>query len=364
MVRRVTPSIYIRKYTRVLKLCVFLCISLLLLGIRQTAAQSLIFSQYYFSPPNINPSLASLEKDLFVGINYRSQWRDLTVPYNATLFSVICPVFATKPSLRHLGGVGIAVSKETAGVGTLYQSYRGHFSAAYNLPLDFEGSNLLAMGIQGGFVQKSINEMALQWGSQYNPVIGFDPTLVPSLGELHSRIIYPTFSAGITWYHVKTGYQTESKTKSFIGFSLANINRPVYSLFDHYSTRAPLIYSLQGGVTYKAQKKLKITHTLLAIGARDTYHVNFGTYVIYHLTSPYNIDMISLNLLMGGWYRFGDAFVLSAGLQAANISVALSYDFNGGNALDNTLRGGAYEVSLSYRIIQKKSRRRYAIPLI
>jgi type IX secretion system PorP/SprF family membrane protein len=187
---------------RMQRYCVILYTFHSLFGISQSAAQSLVFSQYYFSPPNINPSLASLEKDLFLGVNYRSQWRDLTVPYNATLFSVICPVFATKPTLRHLGGFGLSLSKETAGINSLYQSLRGHFSAAYNLPLDYQSSNLLAMGIQGGFVQKSLNEMALQWGSQYNPVIGFDPALIPSLGELHNRIIYPTFSAGITWYHV------------------------------------------------------------------------------------------------------------------------------------------------------------------
>ena len=362
MVRKAAPNT--QKYKCVRKRCIFLCTSLVLLVVTPSAAQSLVFSQYYFSPPNINPSLASLEKDLFLGVNHRSQWRDLTVPYNATLFSMICPVFTTKPSLRHLGGFGIAVSKESAGIGALYQSYRGHFSAAYNLPLDFESRNLLAMGIQGGFVQKRLNEMALQWGSQYNPVIGYDPTLIPSLGELHSRITYPTFTAGITWYHVKTGYQTEKKPKSFVGFSLANINRPDYSLFEQYSTRAPLIYSFQSGVTYKVQKKLNITHTLLATGARKTYHVNFGTYVIYSLTSSYNIDRVSLNLLVGSWYRLGDAFVLSTGLQARNISVALSYDFNSGNTLDNTVRGGAYEVSLSYRIVQKKTRRRYAIPLI
>ena len=333
-------------------------------GVSQSPAQSLVFSQYYFSPPNLNPSLASLEKDLFVGVNYRSQWRDLSVPYNATLFSVICPVFATKPALRHLGGFGLSLSKETAGVNSLYQSYRGHFSAAYNLPLDYQSSNILAMGIQGGFVQKRLNDMALQWGSQYNPIIGFDPTITPSLGEFRNRITYPTFSAGITWYHVKTGYQADKKVKSFVGFSASNINRPDYSLFEQHTTRASLIYSFQGGATYRAQERLSVTHSLLTIASEHAYHINFGTYVIYNVTSPYNKEGISLNLLIGGWYRFGDAYVLSTGLQARHFTAALSYDFNSGDAFDNTLRGGAYEVSVSYRVAQKKSRRRYAIPLI
>ena len=343
---------------------IFFSVSMFLLGVSQSSAQSLVFSQYYFSPPNINPSLASLEKDFLVGVNFRSQWRDLTVPYNATLFTLICPVFATKPSLRHLGGFGLSLSKESAGANSLYQSYRGHFSAAYNLPLDYQGNNLLALGIQGGFVQKKLNDMALQWGSQYNPVIGFDPTITPSLGGMHSRITYPTFSAGLTWYHVQTGYRAANKTKSYAGFSVANLNRPDYSLFDQYTTHAPLIYSFQGGITYKVAPKLSLTHSLLAMASKQTYHINFGTYVIYNVTNPYNSESNSLNLLFGGWYRLGDAFVLSAGLQAMNFTAALSYDFNTGNAFDNTMAGGAYEVSLSYRVPQKKSRRRYAIPLI
>jgi len=349
---------------RTQRLSVFLCVLCWFMAFEQATAQPLVFSQYYFSPPNINPSLASLEKDLFLGVNHRSQWRDLTVPYNASMFSAICPLFATKPTLRHLGGFGIALSKETAGPGNLYQSLRGHFSAAYNLPLDYQNKNLLALGIQGGFVQKKLDEAGLQWGSQYNPVIGYDPTITPSLGQPYHRITYPTFAAGITWYHVQSGYHAEKKTKSFMGFSVANLNRPNYSLFENYHTKAPLLYSMQGGISYKIQQRLTITHSLLAIATKPTYHINFGTYVIYNLTNPYNKQSISLNLLTGGWYRFGDAFVVSAGLQASRITAALSYDFNTGNALENTLRGGAYEVSLSYRIPQKKSRRRYAIPLI
>lgn len=351
----------IHKYMLMRKFCLYLFIMFLSLNAN---AQSLVFSQYYFSPPNINPSLASLEKDLFLGVNYRSQWRDLAIPYNTTLFSAIFPVFATKPTLQHLGGFALSLSKETAGMEISYESVRGHFSGAYNLYLDVQKKNLLAMGIQGGFVQKKLDALYLQWGSQYNPIIGYDPTMSSSQVEVHNKITYPTFSAGATWYHTQAGYQAEKKMKSFAGFSVANLNRPDYSMFTESITKVPLIYSFQGGVTYNIQSRLNITHSLITMMAEKTYQINFGTYVIYSITSPYNNEGISLKLLSGAWYRLEDAIILSAGLQAKQLTVAMSIDCNNSKVFENTLKGSAYEISISYRIAKKKSRKHYAIPLI
>ena len=127
-------------------------------------AQSLIFSQYYFSPSNLNPALAGLEKDLFLGVNHRSQWRDLQVPYNASLFTFTCPFFAAKPKLYHAGGMAFSLSQETAGTNQLYRSVHGQLSVAYNLQLDYESRNILAFGLQGGLVRNTIDDSHLQWG--------------------------------------------------------------------------------------------------------------------------------------------------------------------------------------------------------
>jgi type IX secretion system PorP/SprF family membrane protein len=332
-------------------------------------AQSLIFSQYYFSPSNLNPALAGLEKDLFFGVNHRSQWRDLQVPYNASLFTFSSPFFVTKPKVYHAGGVAFSVSQETAGSNQLYHSVRGQLSAAYNLRLDYENRNILAFGLQGGLVRNTIDDNHLQWGSQYNELMGYDPGIAPSLGQLNDRIIYPAFSSGIAWHHkAKEDYThhnlNKRKYRGFLGLSFANLNRPNTAHFTAYTSRAPLIYTAHGGVEYQI-RNIQLSHHALWIKANNTYHFNFGTYVTYFLKNAPHPDINSLSLLLGSWYRFQDAFVLSMGLKAKKFNTVVSYDFNKKvNAADNTLSGGAYEVSVSYRIPRKINNKQYGIPLM
>lgn len=329
-------------------------------------AQSLIFSQYYFSPSNLNPALAGLEKDLFFGVNHRSQWRDLQVPYNASLFTFTCPFFVAKPKLYHAGGMAFSVSKETAGTNQLFRSVHAQLSVAYNLRLDYESRNMLAFGLQGGLVRNTIDDSHLQWGSQYNELIGYDSGLSPSLGQLNDRIMYPAFSTGIAWHHKAREDHSINKRKyrGFLGLSFANLNRPNTAHFTAYTSRAPLIYTAHGGIEHQI-RKIRLSYHVLGMKADNAYHINFGTYVTYELNNIPHPSFSSLSLLLGSWYRVQDAFVLSVGLQANKFNTVVSYDFNKKvNAADNTLSGGAYEVSVSYRIPRKLNNKQYGIPLM
>jgi type IX secretion system PorP/SprF family membrane protein len=331
-------------------------------------AQSLIFSQYYFSPSNLNPALVGLEKDLFFGVNHRSQWRDLRVPYNASLFTFTYPFYVAKPKLYHAGGIALSVSQETAGSNQLYRSVRGQLSAAYNLRLDYENRNILAFGLQGGLVRNSIDDSHLQWGSQFNELVGFDPGISPSLGQLNERISYPAFSTGIAWHHraKEVLYPGNNKRKysGFIGLSVANLNRPNTAHFSAYTSKAPSIYTAHGGVEHQV-RNIQLSYQALWIKAGNAYHINLGAYITYALNNSRHPNFSSLSLLLGSWYRVQDAFVLSMGLQAKKFSTVVSYDFNKKvNAADNTLSGGAYEVSVSYRIPGKINNKQYGIPLM
>lgn len=327
-------------------------------------AQSLVFSQYYFSPSNLNPALAGFREEIFVGASYRSQWRDLQVPYNASLFSFNFPLFVEKPKLYHVGGMGFSISQETAGSDQLYHAVRGHFSAAYNLRLDYQSRNVIAMGLQGGFVQNRIDNHQLQWGSQYSELIGYDPSISPSMGDLNHRLTYPAFSAGIAWHHTaQKNYVGDSKYRGMLGLSFINLNRPDISIFSASTHRAPLVYRVHSGIEY-GNSHIQLAHQILWVKASSAYHLNFGTYVTYSLSKNNEINANYVKLLLGTWYRLEDAFVLSTGLQTGKFSAALSYDFNQRKMNDNMLSGSAYEISVSYRIPRKTSKKQYGIPLM
>jgi type IX secretion system PorP/SprF family membrane protein len=327
-----------------------------------------VFSQYYFSPSNLNPALAGLEKNLMVGANHRSQWRDLQVPYAASLLTFNYPFYIAKPNTFHAGGLAFSVSQETAGPNQLFRSLRGQFSGAYNLQLDNLNRNTLSFGLQGGFVRTSLDGGQLQWGSQYNELIGYDAGISPSLGNLIEQNSYPSVSTGMVWHH-RTNYKRPSASGKnvlggFLGISAANLNRPNTAHFTDQDHQAPLIYSAHGGLEHQL-KRVRLSHQALYIKAGSAYHLNLGTYVTYPLKSTNQFSSDSPNLLLGVWYRIEDALVVSTGIQAGKITAALSYDFNtNANPADNTLSGGAYEVSVMYRLPKKVDKKQYGIPLM
>ncbi|MBA4058472.1 MAG: hypothetical protein C0490_27390, partial [Marivirga sp.] len=70
---------------------------LLIVSMPSLHAQSPVFSQYYASSLYLNPALSGLEKDIYFGMNYRSQWSNLGLPFNTFQFSFIKPL--VKPGI-------------------------------------------------------------------------------------------------------------------------------------------------------------------------------------------------------------------------------------------------------------------------
>ena len=67
----------------------------------------------------------------------------------------------------------------------------------------------------------------------------------------------------------------------------------------------------------------------------------------------------------GGWYRFGDAVVISTGFEYESLTLGMSYDLNA-SPLNNSVKGfvrpGGPEFSLIYELPVPAKRKRKPIP--
>src|SRR5688572_10408983 len=104
-------------------------------------AQAPVFSQYYSSGLYLNPALSGLEKDIYLGMNYRSQWSNVNLPFNTFQFSFIHPL--TKPGvhIKHLGGLGASFLYDVAGPNREFVTQSVLLSGAYNFHLNHYGNN-------------------------------------------------------------------------------------------------------------------------------------------------------------------------------------------------------------------------------
>src|SRR6186713_2747586 len=87
----------------------------IILSANAAAAQSPVFSQYYASSLYLNPALSGLEKDIFFGMNYRSQWSNVGLPFSTFQFSFIKPLVKAGIHVKHLGGFGASFLNDVAG---------------------------------------------------------------------------------------------------------------------------------------------------------------------------------------------------------------------------------------------------------
>ena len=127
-----------------------LCLQILfLIGFNNCIAQDLHFSQFLATPLYINPSMTALVSGdcRAVGV-YRSQWREVSIPFNSIFASYEHKLFIGK----NTAGLGIMIANDQSG-DAKYTINDIRISMAYHWRLE---NNVLSVGLQPGFYQKMI----------------------------------------------------------------------------------------------------------------------------------------------------------------------------------------------------------------
>ena len=175
------------------------------------AAQDVIFSQYYASSLYLNPAFAGLQPDISLSTNYRIQWNNIS-PYKTGQVSLIYPFLnKNKPLHEHWGGAGLSLFQDNAGIGGGFKTLSGNLNLAYNLQLSKEKHQILSFGLQGGFIQQTLNPANFEWGSSYTQGINDVDSENANQNLLNATLLYPDLSAGIMWYRNNSNSDDEKK---------------------------------------------------------------------------------------------------------------------------------------------------------
>lgn len=338
-----------------------------------SSAQDAAFSQFYSSELYLNPALAGEEPDMTFSSNYRSQWSSIVVPYRTSQLSLIYPLYKNDIKEKHLGGLGFSIYNDRAGDGNL-KTLGAYATFAYNLPLTRDNSQDMSFGAQVGVIQKNIDFTNLEWGEQYNPLVGYDASYVPNESNLKSGTFYPDFNAGFMYYfNPKKDYEGK-RVSGFVGAATYHINQPVES-FTTENNRLPMLYKAHAGVEYALNDKMHIAPNAILYYQNLVDQINAGLYFTYKMTqekkgfkgySSYRSTSLKENvdLILGAWYRVGDAYIFSLGLHTDAYTVGFSYDLNTSGLRFVTGGRGAYEFSLTLHRVKYHSLKKIATPRI
>jgi type IX secretion system PorP/SprF family membrane protein len=312
-------------------------------------AQGGQFSQFYSSAIFVNPAFAGANPYLSARVNFnKSKLAGDGSLHDLSQATVSYPVFQNTSRKFQVGGAGLTFFKETQGIQGAFSIQKILLTGAYAIKLKRLRNNTLIFGLQGGVTQTRLSLNGLQWGSQYNPYIGFDNTQNPEdIGKLSSY--HPVFNFGVI-YSAIDNPNAMFRDRSFtIGLSADNLNTPKSHFGGLYTTKNPILFKLVSNAKFILAPKTFIHPSLLTAFSWQTYQVNLGTYLSHQVNST--MSDVPLTLQIGTWYRVLDSFIILGGLKINDFSAGISYDLNTNSYSGNEIYGQiapSFEISLGY----------------
>lgn len=311
-------------------------------------AQDIHFSQFYNSPLNLNPGLCGALSDIQGVLNYKDQWKTVASPYKTYAASFDMRLMKGKWKNGFLGA-GLSFFGDKAGdaqLGTTSVS----FSLSSNRKINDKQN--LALGLQGGIAQRSIQTDKFQWGNQYNGT-AYDPTIPHDEVFNNTKMVYPDFGAGLLWtYGDGEMYITANdQFKMDAGVAMYHFTRPAQSFYDGTSDKLHFKYVVHSSAHIGIKNtKIAIEPSVMVLLQGPAQEINVGGAIRYAIRedSKYTGFVKSASISAGGHYRAQDAFVLSTMLNIANYGLGISYDVNTSDLRAASSGRGGFEICLRY----------------
>jgi len=327
-------------------------------------AQEVQFSQFYASSLYLNPAFAGMEQSLSFNTNVRTQFQSSTTNSYTSQISTIIPVLMGSVRKEQVGGIGISMFSDGAGASSITTTgLRATFAYSKALANDM---HKFSLGVQGGFTQSSIDVLNAKWGSQFNPLTGYDPSL-PYTAVKPAK--YYVVNAGLIYSFNPSRNYYRAGTSGFGGISISNLAYSNPKFFDNGATPAAnlRVIKVHGGLELHASRNINFGPQLL-VASQQLFgtQINAGMYINYRLNeSPYGLFGNS-ELVLGIWQRLKGANIVSLGITNANYTVGFSVDGNISSSNIYTINSGtsAYELSFSIRNAKDRKRRRFDTPRI
>src|SRR4030095_1552100 len=214
-------------------------------------AQDVHYSQFYYSPFTLNPSLTgTMDGQYRIGCIYKNQWSSISSPYVYSTPSISGDVklFSGGYTYNYLG-VGLLLLNDRSGDGNL-SNLTAMLSLAYHQALDKEGNYHISLGLQGGLVQKKIDFAKLDFYDEFDG-LGFNG--ITSEHFDFYQIGYADFSAGVSF----DGVISDAARVQFGGAAF-HVTTPKESFFASSENVLNMRYVFHAGATFGIKNKIYI----------------------------------------------------------------------------------------------------------
>jgi type IX secretion system PorP/SprF family membrane protein len=305
-------------------------------------AQDLHFSQFFNSPLTTNPANTGFipDADYRLGAHYRNQYSSImAVPYKTISIYGDAQVFRDRLENGWLG-LGAVLLRDVAGSGSL-TSTKAYGSVAYHQMLG--NSGLLTAGFNVGWTNKKIDQSKLKFPDQFDGKF-FSSNIPTSVFLTNNSVSYFDIQAGMNYAY----FPTENVYVN-AGYSIQHVNRPMESFLEASADTIRVDMRHIGFLN----AILKLNENIIINPNAYFTTQSKASELVLGLNGAYNLSGDGeKQLIMGLYYRLGDALVPMVGFELKNVRFTFSYDatisslhnFNGyrGASEFNIMKKGFY----------------------
>jgi len=308
-------------------------------------AQDVHFTQFNAAPMTINPAFTgAFQGEWRASAVYRDQWRSVV---GASAFKTYAASF-DMPVIRDISvddylAAGIQLYNDVAGDGNL-ANFSAMLSVAYHKFLGGDGKKALTVGLQGGYMQKSIDLSKLYFGDEFNEGYWQQGTS-NEYPWLNNRVQGYIVNAGIAWSHV-----INERFSYALGAGVNNINQPLESFSKRQTAKdvgLGMRYTGQLGAIIGINDRFSLRPAVLIQSQATAMEIVAGNEFHYKLGDEYDLPT-SFAVFLGGWYRHQDAMMANMGVEWKGFRVGVAYDYNTSELNKASNGNGGFELMLRY----------------
>lgn len=296
--------------------------------------QDIHFSMSHLTPINLNPGeTGNYNADYRIHLNHRTQWRSITVPY--VTFSASFENNFNQLSIPGKLSSGLIFNTDKAGDGNFGTNQIG-LAASYLIPFNDSSWNV-RLGLMGMWNQNSIDYSKLYFDNQYNGYM-YDPSILPAENFPKNQMHYFDFHAGI-WIQ----RWINSNIPLNFGLSVYHINKPPKTFYEVVDVKLDRKITLYLNSSIRISKQTHLLPSVYWYNQRMLNEILCGGYFFKETQ-----DLAFKGFYLGGWFRLGDAAILSAGVDYQSFHIGISYDFNLSPLVAASNGRGGLEIAIRY----------------
>lgn len=323
-------------------------------------AQDIHFSQFYMSPLNLNPAMTGVMNcNSRISLNYRNQWASVLGGNSFRTYNVSYDQKIPVGRYDYFG-IGGTFWGDRAGEAD-FATTTGKVSLSYSKKMGGGRNygNYLVVGAEGGVAQRSLDFLALRWGTQHDGLGGYNADL--ESGETNfnrDQFLFADMAAGLLWFMV-----FDENNSLYIGGSFHHLNRANQSFTEEEEDLLYSRYTVHAGGEFMVGQRFGLVPGVIMMTQGPSFQINAGTSLKFLLNGGRNSSDQSFQV--GLWSRvsnrldsgvLNDAIIGSARFDYNNFSLGFSYDLNVSPLKDATNNNGGFELALQYKICGQQRR--------